>query len=173
MLINLQFCNYSIRKIDLNNLIQIEFLYQAIHPFKVYNSTDFVAFTELYLHYHNQFYFLKIFLIWTIFKIFIEFVTLLLLFYVLVFWPQPTWDSLLPKQGSNPDPEHWKVMSQPLDHQGSPIATNIKKKLSKKKLHLLAITSLITLSPTLSPNPRVSTDLLSASIGLPPLETFI
>ena len=29
---------------------------------------------------------------WTIFKVFIEFVTILLLFYVLVFWPQGMWD---------------------------------------------------------------------------------
>ena len=36
--------------------------------------------------------FLKIFLMWTIFKVFIEFVTVLLLFYVLVFWPQGMWD---------------------------------------------------------------------------------
>ena len=30
---------------------------------------------------------LKFFLMWTIFKVFIEFVTILFLFYVLVFWP--------------------------------------------------------------------------------------
>ena len=29
---------------------------------------------------------------WTIFKVFIEFVTILLLFYVSVFWPRGTWD---------------------------------------------------------------------------------
>ena len=29
---------------------------------------------------------------WTIFKVFIEFVTICLLFYVLVFWPQGMWD---------------------------------------------------------------------------------
>ena len=28
------------------------------------------------------------FLLWTIFKVFVEFVSVLLLFYVLVFWPQ-------------------------------------------------------------------------------------
>ena len=28
--------------------------------------------------------------------------------------------SQLPSQGSNPRPRHWKVKSQPLDHQGSP-----------------------------------------------------
>ena len=32
------------------------------------------------------------FLMWTIFKVFIEFVTILLLFYVLVFWLRGTWD---------------------------------------------------------------------------------
>ncbi|XP_067580823.1 tectonin beta-propeller repeat-containing protein 2 isoform X3 [Pseudorca crassidens] len=34
----------------------------------------------------------QIFLMWTIFEVFIEFVTILLLFYVLVFWPQGMWD---------------------------------------------------------------------------------
>ena len=29
---------------------------------------------------------------WTIFKVFIEFVTIMLLFHVLDFWPQGTWD---------------------------------------------------------------------------------
>ena len=29
---------------------------------------------------------------WTIFKVFIKFVTVLLLFYVLVFWPRGMWD---------------------------------------------------------------------------------
>ena len=37
-------------------------------------------------------FFFKVFLMWTIFKVFIEFVTILLLFYVLVFWLQGTWD---------------------------------------------------------------------------------
>ena len=32
------------------------------------------------------------FLMWTTFNIFIEFVTILLLFYVLVFWPGGMWD---------------------------------------------------------------------------------
>ena len=35
---------------------------------------------------------LKIVLTWTIFKVFIEFVTILLLFYVLVSWPQGMWN---------------------------------------------------------------------------------
>ena len=41
---------------------------------------------------------------WTIFKLFIEFVTILLLFHVLVFWPRGMWDSQLLDQGSNQDP---------------------------------------------------------------------
>ena len=41
---------------------------------------------------------------WTIFKLFVEFVTILLLFHVLVFWPQGMWDSQLLDQGSNLDP---------------------------------------------------------------------
>ena len=55
------------------------------------------------------------FLMWTIFffKSFIEFVTILLLFYVLCFWPQGMWDlwpqGILPNQGWNPGPLHWKV----------------------------------------------------------------
>ena len=31
-------------------------------------------------------------MMWTIFKVSVEFVTVLLLFYVLVFWPRSTWD---------------------------------------------------------------------------------
>ena len=34
----------------------------------------------------------RFFLMWAIFKVFIEFVTILLLFYVLIFWPWGTWD---------------------------------------------------------------------------------
>ena len=33
---------------------------------------------------------------WTIFKVFIETVTILLLFYVLVFWPRGMWDLCSP-----------------------------------------------------------------------------
>ena len=41
------------------------------------------------------------FLIWTIFKVFIEFVTILFLFYVLAFWPQAC-GILAPKAGIEP-----------------------------------------------------------------------
>ena len=37
------------------------------------------------------FSFLRFFLMWTIFKVFIEFFTILLLFYVLFFWPWGMW----------------------------------------------------------------------------------
>ena len=38
------------------------------------------------------FFFKRFFLMWTIFKVFTEFVTILLLFHVLVFWPWGLWD---------------------------------------------------------------------------------
>ena len=43
--------------------------------------------------------------------VFIEFVTILLLFYVLVFWPGGMWDLSFPEQGSNLQPFHWKAKS--------------------------------------------------------------
>ena len=49
------------------------------------------------------------FLMWTIFKVFIEFVTMLLLFYVLFFWPGGMWDP--GDQGSNLQPLSWKAKS--------------------------------------------------------------
>ena len=64
--------------------------------------------TSLSLSCNSIFSFLKIFvLMWTIFKVFREFVTILFLFYVLVFWPLGMWD-LSPDQGSNRHPLHWK-----------------------------------------------------------------
>ena len=54
---------------------------------------------------------LKIFLlIWTIFKVFIEFVTILLLFYVLFFWPRSTWDLSSPTRDRTSNPS-WKANS--------------------------------------------------------------
>ena len=41
---------------------------------------------------HWQFFFNIFFLMWTIVKVFIEFVTILLLFCILVLWPQGMWD---------------------------------------------------------------------------------
>ena len=60
------------------------------------------------------FFFFKIFWMGTIFKVFIEFVTVLLLFYVLVFWPRGMWDlsSLIRDRTHTPcigrrSPNHW------------------------------------------------------------------
>ena len=44
------------------------------------------------LSHSGHFYFSRFFLMWIIFKVFIEFVTILFLFYVLVFQPQNMWD---------------------------------------------------------------------------------
>ena len=55
-------------------------------------------------------FFLKdFFLMWTIFKGFIEFVTILLLFYVLVFWPRGTWDLSSPTRDQTLTPLCWKA----------------------------------------------------------------
>ena len=57
---------------------------------------------------------------WTIFKAFTESVTILILFYVLVFWLWVMWDLSSPDQGSKPQPLHWKAKSQAMDPQVSP-----------------------------------------------------
>ena len=59
---------------------------------------------------------------WTIFlKSFIEFVAILLLFYVLVFWPAGMWD-VRSQPGIEPTHFlHWNVQSSLLDHQGVPL----------------------------------------------------
>ena len=48
------------------------------------------------IHIINNMNFLKIFLMWTIFKVFIEFITRLLPFHGLAFWPQGMWDLHFP-----------------------------------------------------------------------------
>ena len=48
---------------------------------------------------------------WTIFKVFIEFVAMLVLFCILAFWSQGMWDLSSPNQGLNPHPLHWKEKS--------------------------------------------------------------
>ena len=52
--------------------------------------------------------FFKIVFMWTIFKVSVEFVEILLLSYVLVSWHV---GSYLPDQGLNLNPLHWKVNS--------------------------------------------------------------
>ena len=48
---------------------------------------------------------------WIIFKVFIELVTILLLFHVVGFLAERHVGSQLPNQGSNPQPLHWRVKS--------------------------------------------------------------
>ena len=69
------------------------------------------------------FFFFKLFfffLMWTIFKVFIEFVTILLLFYVLVFWPRGMWDLSSPTRDRTHTPcigrrclNHWIAREVP------------------------------------------------------------
>ena len=66
-----------------------------------------------------SFFFFKSFLIWIIFKVFTEFVTILLLFYVLVFGPWGTWDLSFPRDGTSTpsigrwSPNHWTARDVP------------------------------------------------------------
>ena len=59
------------------------------------------------------FYFFKdfFFLMWTIFKVIIEFVTILFLFYVLVFWLPGMWDLSSPVRNWTLYPLHWNLKS--------------------------------------------------------------
>ena len=58
---------------------------------------------------------------WTIFKVFIEFGTILLLFDVSVFWPPGMWDLSSPTRDQNGIPCTGRVDSLPMDCQGSPL----------------------------------------------------
>ena len=49
--------------------------------------------------------------VWTIFKIFIEFVTILLLFYVFLFFGPETCEISTARHGSNMHPLNWKAKS--------------------------------------------------------------
>ena len=80
--------------------------------------------TMLKLGYLHEFSlaFLRFFLfwVWTIFKVFIEFVTILLLFYVLDFWPQGMWDFISPTRDQSHSPcfrrknlNHWTAREVP------------------------------------------------------------
>ena len=54
--------------------------------------------------YPLQFYFFNIFFMWTTLKVFIEFVTTLLLFYVLIFWHWTMWDRSASTRGWSSTP---------------------------------------------------------------------
>ena len=68
------------------------------------------------VHFFKVFFFF--FLLWVIFEVFIEFVTIL--FRVFGFLAARHRGSELPDQGSDPHFLHWQVESYPLDHQGTP-----------------------------------------------------
>ena len=78
-----------------------------------------------------SFYFLSciFFVMWTIFKVFIEFVTILLLFYVLVFWPQGMWDLSSPTRDRTHTPcigrqslNHWTTSEVPALYSLLPVS---------------------------------------------------
>ena len=57
---------------------------------------------------------------WTIFKVFIELVTTLALFFNYWFFGRKARGILPPRPGIKLSSLHWKVKSYPLDHQGNP-----------------------------------------------------
>ena len=93
-------------------LSQVEFLMLApgIHTYTCPIPHVLLYVSSLgHLRSFSLFFVLKIFLMWTIFKVFIEFVTTLLLFCVSVFLAEGCVESWLPDQALNPHPMHWKV----------------------------------------------------------------
>ena len=91
---------------------------------------------------HQLFFFKIFFLIWTVFQIFIELVTILLLFYVLVFWLRGMWD-LLPQPGIEPKPPT-------LD--GRVLTTGPPEKSLQSPLFLVSVSLLTTNSKILEQN---------------------
>ena len=67
-----------------------------------------------------RFFFLRFFFDVDNFKVFIEFITILFLFYVLVFWPRDMCDHNSLIRDRSCTPCIGKVKFQPLVHQGSP-----------------------------------------------------
>ena len=67
-----------------------------------------------------RFFFFKFFFDVDNFKVFIEFITILFLFYVLVFWPRDMCDHNSLIRDRSCTPCIGKVKFQPLVHQGSP-----------------------------------------------------
>ena len=70
---------------------------------------DWTTTTALWMF--KRFFLCVFFFTRTIFKAFIEFVTISFLFFVLFFWLQGTWDLNLPDRGLYPHPLHWKAES--------------------------------------------------------------
>ena len=64
---------------------------QVLGPWRKFKISNFKNTSIGFLHF-LLFLVVVFFLMWTILKVFIEFMTILLLFYVLFFWPQGMWD---------------------------------------------------------------------------------
>ena len=74
---------------------------------------------------------------WPTFKLFIDFVTVLFLFYVLVSWLRGMWDLSSLTRDQTCTPCHWEAQSYPLDHEGSPfICSFLKDYVSVLCFHL-------------------------------------
>ena len=84
---------------------------------------------------HADWPLLRFILMWAIFKVFIEFVVILLLSYVLVFWPRGMWELSSPTrdQAHSPCTGRWS-RHHPLSCQGS---FDIKKKYSHTFVNLV------------------------------------
>ena len=105
---------------------------------------------------------------WTIFKVFLEFVTILLLVYILVFWLQGMWDlrsltrdrtcTLCPGRWS---PKHWAIGK-------SPLITASKKKKRQKQASLSPLINAQTLlgREVESLNLGVDATWLSPALGI-------
>ena len=76
---------------------------------------------------------------WTIFKAFIEFVRILLLFYVFLSWPQGLWDLNSPTRDQTHTPYIRSAESEPLNHQGSPLCSIIFLRFIHTTAHIGAL----------------------------------
>ena len=112
--------SYSINRKELNRFFSkisyFTLLCDTLPDFEW--ESKFIFFVRLYLFY---FIFLRFFWCWPFFlKVFIEFVTILLMFYVLVFWPWGKWDLSSPTRDWTCTPcigrqrlNHWTTREVP------------------------------------------------------------
>ena len=88
--------------------------------------------------------FKKIFFkIWTIWKIFVEFVTILFLF-IFRYFGCEVYEILVPSQGSNPHPWHWKQSLNHWTNRGVTVVTFLELTCTWKSLgHLWKLSALV------------------------------
>ena len=99
-----------------DQLISLSIMSSRFIHFVAYVRISFLCFFLRFFLMWTIFFFLK----WTIFKVFIEFVTILLLFYVLVFWLRGMWDLSSPTRDRTRTPcigrrslNHWTTSEVP------------------------------------------------------------